>query len=72
MKRFTPVKNKQGMLAIKENYPCIKLCQTIDLIEDMVKGYGNYKIIDFGLSYHNYNDNHLVFNTNIPWEVFEA
>lgn len=72
MKRFTPVINKHGMLAVKVNYPCIKLCQTIDLIEDMVKGYGNYKIIDFGLSYRNYNDNHLIFNTNIPWGVFEV
>lgn len=71
MKRFLPSKNKNGMLAVKVSFPCAKLCQTIDLIKDMLKEFGDYKIIDFGLSSPNYETNYLKFNTNLPYDLFE-
>ena len=70
MKKFSPVQSN-GMLAIKVKYPDKNLCKTIDLIANMLNEYGDFKIVDFGLSYSNFNDNYLKFNTNLPWCEFE-
>jgi len=72
MKRFIPTKTKTGMLAIKVNYPCVKLSQTIDLISDLLHEFGDYRIVDFGLTSPNYKTNYLKFNTNFPWELFDG
>lgn len=72
MKRFIPVQNKMGMVAVKVAYPEKYLCKSIDLIAEMLLEYGDYKIVDFGLSTPKYNTNYLKFNTNLPWCVFDS
>lgn len=71
MKKYTSVQNKSNMLAVKVNYPDKYLCKTIDQIADMLLEYGDYKIVEFGLSSSNFNNNFIKFDTNLPWIIFE-
>lgn len=59
------------MLAIKVKYPDKNLDKSIDQITEMLLEFGDFKIVDFGLSCSNFNDNYLKFNTNLPWCEFE-